>query len=241
MRRTAAGAFACVVAQRLEDTLTCMAAMRSGAKGLDVSGSLPASRAPRSNDGLAPYRKSTVPTGSARHIHYGSSSSKPNPQSPWQPVIDLLCEANAEVARQGAMPISQARQRHYRERYDAIIEDAQRLHPPEPQTGQRGRAKQSDTVNLLRRLHDHADDVLRFLADPRVPFDNNQAERDIRMPKLKQKVSGAFRTEEGAVTFCTIRSYLATLRKQGRDLFESLVLTFKGSPLTLSSLADGAE
>jgi len=82
----------------------------------------------------------------------------------------------------------------------------------------------------LRRLHDHADDVLRFLADPRVPFDNHQAERDIRMPKLKQKVSGAFRTKEGAATFCTIRSYLATLRKQSRDLFQSLVLTFKGDP-----------
>jgi transposase len=61
-----------------------------------------------------------------------------------------------------------------------------------------------------------------------VPFDNNQAERDIRMPKLREKISGTFRTPEGAATFCTMRSYLATLRKRSRDLFESLVFTFKG-------------
>ncbi len=73
------------------------------------------------------------------------------------------------------------------------------------------------------------DEVLRFLHDPRVPFDN-QAERDIRMPKLKQKVSGCLRTKQGADGFCVTRSYLATLRKQGRDLFHSLILTFQGQP-----------
>ncbi|MBA2592082.1 MAG: transposase [Gammaproteobacteria bacterium] len=64
-----------------------------------------------------------------------------------------------------------------------------------------------------------------------MPFDNNQAERDIRMPKLKQKVSGAFRTPEGGhFLYHPLLRYLATLRKQSRDLFESLVLTFKGEP-----------
>jgi transposase len=215
------------------DTLTWYGShAKRGQEAMDDFGILPGFKGTAVHDGWAPYRKYDCTHGlcNAHHLRELLFQAETRHVPFAQPLIDLLCEANAEVARQGAMPISQARQRHYRERYDAIIEDAQRLHPPEPQTGQRGRAKQSDTVNLLRRLHDHADDVLRFLADPRVPFDNNQAERDIRMPKLKQKVSGAFRTEEGAVTFCTIRSYLATLRKQGRDLFESLVLTFKGQP-----------
>jgi transposase len=100
-----------------------------------------------------------------------------------------------------------------------------------PDRPARPSSKQSDTVDLVRRPHTHADDLLPFLANLRVPFDTNQAARDIRMPKLKQKISGAFlRTKEGAATFCTIRSYLATLRKQSRDLFEPLVLTFKHEP-----------
>ena len=69
---------------------------------------------------------------------------------------------------------------------------------------QRGRIKQSPAANFLSCLREHADDVLRFLTDTRVPFDNNLGERDIRMPKLKQKTSGCFRTITGAESFCTI-------------------------------------
>ena len=65
-------------------------------------------------------------------------------------------------------------------------------------------------------MRDHADDVLRFTIDSNVPFSNNLAEQAIRMPKVKQKVSGYFRTPEGAHAFCTIRSYLATIQKQAR-------------------------
>ena len=69
-----------------------------------------------------------------------------------------------------------------------------------------------------------------FLTDLRVPFDNNQAERDIRMPKLKQKVSGCFRSEAGAHAFAILRSYLSTLRKQSTDTYPALVMTFQGNP-----------
>ena len=83
-------------------------------------------------------------------------------------------------------------------------------------------------ANLLRRLREHRDDVLRFLSDPEVPFTNNIAEQAVRMPKVKQKISGCFRTFDGAAAFCTIRSYLETLRKQGVDLLHALIQSFQG-------------
>ena len=94
----------------------------------------------------------------------------------------------------------------------------------------RGRVKQTPAYNLIARLRDHHQDVLRFVTTLRVPFDNNQAERDIRMPKLKPKVSGCFRSEKGAHAFATIRSYLSTLRKQSVDPYQVLVMTFQGNP-----------
>ena len=79
-------------------------------------------------------------------------------------------------------------------------------------------------------MREHADAVLRFVTDLRVPFTNNLAERAIRMPKVKQKISGGWRTFEGAQTFCIIRSYLDTMHKQGHNMFEVLRLTFIGRP-----------
>jgi len=79
-------------------------------------------------------------------------------------------------------------------------------------------------------LREHRDEVLRFITDLRVPFDNNQVECDLRMPKLKQKVSGCFRSETRGEAFAVIRSYLSTLRKQSANLFQSLVPTFQRIP-----------
>jgi len=97
-------------------------------------------------------------------------------------------------------------------------------------SGKRGRTRQSKATNLLWRLRTYAEDVWRFASDPNVPFSNNLAEQAVRMPKVKQKISGGFRTRNGADTFCTIRSYLATLHKQGHNLFHALTLTFQGQP-----------
>jgi len=74
----------------------------------------------------------------------------------------------------------------------------------------------------LLRLRDHKEDTLRFLTDPAVPFTNNQAERDIRMLKLKQKISGCFRADTGAQTFVTIRTVLSTAKKQGWHILNTL-------------------
>lgn len=97
--------------------------------------------------------------------------------------------------------------------------------------GSRGRPKQSKSKNLLDRLTTHKAFVLAFLRDFRVPFDNNRAERDLRMMKLKQKVSGGFRTADGAAAFACLRGFISTLKKQGRDVFAALKSVFAGCPV----------
>jgi transposase len=114
----------------------------------------------------------------------------------------------------------------------ALLDQGDQVHPRAPATpGKRGKAKQHPARNLLDRLRTHQDAVLAFLYDLEVPFDNNLAERDVRMVKVQQKVSGTFRSDEGAISFCRIRGYLSSLRKQGLPLFAALEATLRGQPL----------
>jgi transposase len=98
---------------------------------------------------------------------------------------------------------------------------------PAPEVGKRS-GYEKKAFNLLVRLDGQRADVLRFTTDFNVPFDNNQAERDIRMAKLQQKNSGSWRTLEGAKNFCSIRSYVSTLRKHDRNVLEGLRQLFDG-------------
>ena len=116
--------------------------------------------------------------------------------------------------------------------YAKIISEGFKYHnglEPLPRS-KRGKQKQRDGKNLLDRLHEKQESVLRFLYDSLVPFTNNQGEQDIRMMKLKQKISGCFRSFTGGQYFCRCRSYLSTARKQGWNILDALVTAFRGQP-----------
>jgi transposase len=122
----------------------------------------------------------------------------------------------------------------FEHRYQAVLDQGFAANPPPlPTEGKpkRGRVEQSPPRNLLNRLEHNQAAVLGFMHDFAVPFDNNQAERDLRMMKLKQKISGGFRSTEGAKMFCRIRGYLSTLRKQGIPVLDALVSLFMGNPV----------
>jgi transposase len=117
-------------------------------------------------------------------------------------------------------------------RFLELLDEGDRLHPHAvAPPGRRGRCKQSAARNLLDRLRKQQQAVLAFLEDLRVDFDNNLAERDLRMVKVQQKVSGCFRSVAGAQAFSRIRGYLSTLRKQGRPLLSALQATLGGHPV----------
>lgn len=161
-------------------------------------------------------------------------------QQPWaDEMAQLLCDIKAEVAEkieaaesdESATSLTSARLAHYEAEYDAILQRGFALNPtPENPPNQRGRPKQSPPKNLLDRLEKHKPGVLAFMYDFDIPFDNNLAERDIRMVKVKQKISGAFRTFAGAQTFCAIRSYISTVRKQGGNVITALYHALIGQP-----------
>jgi transposase len=150
---------------------------------------------------------------------------------------DLLLDIKQSVeqaSQQGASCLPTARQREFEKAYDEVIASGLALpenHPPPP-NGKRGRQKQSKAKNLLDRLSQHKAETLAFMYDFAVPFDNNQAERDLRMVKVQQKISGCFRSSAGAKAFCRIRGYISTIKKQGRNVMVALSSVFAGQPLS---------
>lgn len=202
-----------------------------GKKAFDAFGILTAFTGTLIHDGWKPYRDLNCTHGlcNAHHLRELTYVFEEMGQAWAKCLIDLLVEACHEVDAAGR-PLTAARIAHYRSAHARILAEGETAHPRAPPSGKRGRTKQSKALNLLDRLRTHADDVWRFTTDHGVPFSNNIAEQAVRMPKVKQKISGGFRTPAGLDTFCTIRSYLATLHKQKFNLFHALTLTFQGAP-----------
>jgi transposase len=154
---------------------------------------------------------------------------------PLRHLLEAMHAAVAEARAQGLTALPRRVLRPLLRRLGRLLAWGFARHPAvAAPSGKTGRPKQSKAHNLLARLRDRRAAVLRFLYDFQVPFDNNLAERDLRMLKVQQKISGTFRTQAGAEAFCRIRSYLSTSMKQGHGAYFALQQLFDGHPLALT-------
>lgn len=146
-------------------------------------------------------------------------------------LLRSLKRAKQTAQAAGATGLEPALRARYQACYDRLVARALARNPRPAPTGKRGRRTLGPVRSLLERLDQHRAEVLRFATDFAVPFDNNQAERDLRMVKLQQKTSGCFRSAAGADSFCRIRGYLSTMRKQGHALLGLLTEVCRGTPV----------
>ena len=208
---------------------------RRGSTAMDAAGVLPGFTGVAVHDGHLPYRSYPVVHAlcNAHHLRELAGLAELTGQDWPTRLADLLVEIHLAVQATkatGATALPARRLAAFRRRYDALVADGQRLNPPPPRTGKRGRPRLGPAAALLARLELHRDDVLRFAVDFRVPFDNNQAERDVRMVKLQQKISGGWRSQLGATAFLAVRSYLSTARKHRQTALTVLRELFGGRP-----------
>lgn len=213
---------------------------KRGQEAMRAIGLLPAFDGRAMHDGWASYFKfdnCTHALCNAHHLRELSFVSEQYQQAWADAMFELLLDMKAEVAEtREAMSLPPERVAHYEQRYDDLLQQGFAANPP-PQTPppkKRGRQKQSPPKNLLDRLAKYKTETLAFMSDFCVPFDNNLAERDVRMIKVKQKISGTFRTRDGAEAFCAIRSYISTARKQGENVIQVLYDAFAGQSFILA-------
>jgi transposase len=208
---------------------------RRGTAAMDALGILSKCVGRAMHDGWKPYFKYVCEHAlcNAHHLRELKAIFEQDGQKWAQDMIGVLMDAKAAVEK----ALQQGRDRVHplllcrlEQRYRNAIAAGYKANPPPKPTKSCGPTKLSTGANLVRRLDKYQQETLAFLYNFDVPFDNNQAERDIRMIKVKQKVSGCFRTEGGADALCTTRGYISTMRKQGHNVLAILYAVCQGVP-----------
>jgi transposase len=208
---------------------------KRGKEAMDAIGILPRFKGTAVHDHFSAYfgyscRRGLCNAHHLRELKFIHEQDK----EPWAGDLrELLKKANAL-----ADPTDEQKA-DIKRRYAEILQQGYAFHAGLPEfskrkPGARGKPKQRPSKNLLDRLNKHQSEVLLFLDDPKVPFTNNQAERDLRMLKLKQKISGCYRTQKGAQIFCRIRGFISTVRKRGRNVIEDLASILRKEPVFAS-------
>jgi transposase len=209
---------------------------KRGRAALDALGVLPAVRGRVVHDGLWSYWQYDQCDHALCNAHHLRELIfvEEHLKQPWASGVTTLLleikEAADRARADGLAALPPEAQRRWVARYETLVAEGLRLNPPAPPTGKVGRPKRSQAGNLALRLSTHQAETLAFMTDLRVPFDNNQAERDLRMMKVRQKISGCFRSMAAVDRFCQIRSYVSTLRKQRLPILASLADAFRGHP-----------
>jgi len=213
---------------------------KRGTEAMDAMGILPHFEGVVVHDNWKPYftyQNANHSLCNAHHIRELRSIDE-NYEQPWakemrQHLLNISRLVN-EYKNAGKSNLPEKIIKKFSERYDSILDSAisqiPTLKATSPNPKKRGRVKQHPAKNLHDRLTKQKEETLRFMHDFMVPFTNNQAEQDIRMTKVKLKVSGCFRSQEGADRFCRIRGYISTSRKRGLNILQSLKNAIRGQP-----------
>jgi transposase len=217
---------------------------KRGKNALEAIGIWPRFRGRATHDRWASYDAYTACTHSlcAAHLVRELAFLAEEHQQVWAGALrDLLLGMHAATQdwrARGAVRLPAHERDQWIAQYHELLAQGFAAQPPPPAPGaeprRRGRRKQTPAKNLLDALLQHSTRVLAFLDDLAIPFTNNQAERDLRMTKVQQKVSGTFRSETGPTAYCRLRSYLSTMRKQGRGMLEAIAAVFAGSPFPVA-------